>query len=156
MHSYSAKHGAVPSLGCQRENVSFFCKKILFFFNESLTTCCFSSKFPVRKIPAHQLFASPRARTPCAAASPCGDTLIRNGDAGHGDAPLWKTRARKRNAWKDHLHHLCVRLGGDRAFLGVFVCRDIWLWKKWLWLKSTAKDVVGLGNVVFILVSFYH
>lgn len=80
------------------------------FFNKCLTTCYFSPKFPVRKIPAYQLFALPRGRTSCAAASPCGSSLIRNVGTwwllSHGDTLLWKAK-------------VCFgRVGRDGAFWG--------------------------------------
>lgn len=66
------------------------------FFYKSLTTCYFSPKFPVRKIPAHQLFPWPREGTSCAAASPCGCSLSRNVGTwwplSRGDVLLWKAR----------------------------------------------------------------
>lgn len=48
------------------------------YFLKILTACYFSPTFPVRKIPAHQLFTSSRGRAFYAAVSPCGCSLIRN------------------------------------------------------------------------------
>lgn len=47
-YGYTGKQGDVPFLGHQSKNVSFFSKKI--FSYKRQTTCCFSSKFHVRKI----------------------------------------------------------------------------------------------------------